>query len=188
MNPAPPSARRAIGALFFSLFGGAWLELWAFRAFTGRKGVLLLAASFVALGAAVIFARAYRRYAPYREAMAAEAATPERRRVDRLFHWINGGQWVLILVVGNVLANLGRGAWVLPAAILIVGLHFLPLALTMENRAHWATGGALATLALTYPFLAPGGPADPIGCLGAGLILWASALWAVRGQPSVLPG
>lgn len=34
-------------------------------------------------------------------------------------------------------------------------------------------------LATAYPLLAPQGPRDAVGCLLAGLMLWASALWAV---------
>jgi hypothetical protein len=35
------------------------------------------------------------------------------------------------------------------------------------------------TLTGIYPLVAAGGPADPVGCLGAGIILWASAGWAL---------
>ena len=177
-------ASRAIGALFFSLFGGAWLVLWSFRARPegGTVRVVLIALSV--LGAAAIFRLALRQYRRHRDALAAGAESPAKRRTDRLFHLVNGGQWLLILIVGNVLANVGRSAWVLPAAILIIGLHFLPLAAIFANPAHHVTGSVLVALALAYPFLATGGPRDPIGCLGAGLILWGSALWAVVDHPS----
>jgi hypothetical protein len=36
--------------------------------------------------------------------------------------------------------------------------------------------------ALVYPHYALAGPADPVGFLGAGLILWLNALWALRRQ------
>lgn len=39
---------------------------------------------------------------------------------------------------------------------------------------------ALIGFALAYPRLASGGPADPVGFLGAGLVLWTNALWALR--------
>jgi hypothetical protein len=45
--------------------------------------------------------------------------------------------------------------------------------------------------ALAYPQLAQAGAADPVGCLGAGLILWASALSALlfhsSAQPDAVP-
>ena len=61
----------------------------------------------------------------------------------------------------------------------IIGLHFLPLARLFRNPPHYVTGSALILLATTYPFVASGGPSSPAGALVAGLILWASALWAV---------
>ena len=176
-------ASRAIGALFFSLFGGAWLVLWSFRARPEGGTVRVVLIVLCILGTAAIFRLALRQYRRHRDALAAGAESPAKRRTDRLFHLVNGGQWLLILIVGNVLANVGRSAWVLPAAILIIGLHFLPLAAIFANPAHYVTGGVLVALALAYPFLATGGPRDPIGCLGAGLILWGSALWALMDHP-----
>jgi len=41
---------------------------------------------------------------------------------------------------------------------------------------NWIT---LMVLAVVYPLATPMGGGDPIGCLGAGLILWASAAWAL---------
>jgi hypothetical protein len=104
------------------------------------------------------------------------AETPVQQRRQRWFHIVNAGQWVMILIVGNVLANLGLGSWVIPAVILIVGLHFLPLAWLFSNTVLYATAAAFIALAGVYPFVASGGPADPVGCLGAGLILWFSAV------------
>ena len=111
--------------------------------------------------------------------------SPAKKKVSRLFSIINAGQWVVILIVGNVLANVGLSAWVIPAAMFIIGLHFLPLARLYSNPRHYVTGGALMLLAVAYPVLVPGGPSNPIGCLGAGLVLWASALWALTANPSL---
>jgi hypothetical protein len=166
---------RAIGATFFALFGGAWLALWNYRAAPARLwAYAVIGAVAIAI---LLFARArYRRYAA---AAAGLAETPGQQRRQRWFHIINGGQWVLILIIGNVLANLGLASWVFPAVILIVGLHFLPLARLFSNPVHYATGAGFIVLALVYPLIATGGPADPVGCLGAGLILWLSALWGL---------
>ena len=180
-DPASPHAAlarrsRAVGATFFALFGGAWLALWNYRSAPAHLW------AYGAIGAAalgiLLFARA--RYRRYEAAAAGLAATPLQQRRQRWFHIINAGQWVVILIVGNVLANSGLGSWVIPAVILIVGLHFLPLAPLFSNAALYATGTAFILLAGIYPVMAAGGPADPVGCLGAGLILWLSALWALR--------
>jgi hypothetical protein len=168
---------RAIGATFFALFGGAWLGLWNYRAAPARLWVYgVIAAGALAI---LLFARArYRRYA----AAAAELIeTPGQQRRQRWFHIINILQWVVILIVGNVLANLGLGSWVIAAVILIVGLHFLPLAWLFSNPVLYATAAGFIALALVYPVTAPAGPADPVGCLGAGLILWLSAVWGLAG-------
>jgi hypothetical protein len=166
---------RAIGATFFALFGGAWLALWNYHAAPSRLWVYgLICGVAVAI---LLLARA--RYRQYQAAAAGVPETPEQQRRQRWFHIINATQWVVILIVGNVLANVGLASWVIAAVILIVGLHFLPLARLFSNPVLYATGAGFILLALVYPFTAPGGPADPVGCLGAGLILWLSALWGL---------
>lgn len=161
--------------MFFSVFGGAWLALWLYRGIGLFSSPLIV----VVAGTLGILALAVRQYKQNQAAHAAEADTPEKKKADRLFSIVNITQWVVILVVGNVLANIGMGNWVIPAAILIVGLHFLPLAKAFGNPALRLTGAALILIAVTYPFMAPTGPASPVGCLGAGLVLWGSALRAV---------
>ena len=180
LDPASARVRRgrAIGAMIFAIFGGAWLALWNYRAEPHRWVVYgLIAAAALAL---FLFARS--RYRRYDAAAVGQTVTPERRKRERWFHLINAGQWVLILIVGNVLVNVGHSEWVLPMVVLIVGLHFLPLAALFSYRGHYVTGIALVLVALIVPRLAPGGPADPTVCLCAGLILWASALWGLIGQ------
>lgn len=166
---------RAFGAMLFSCFGAILLEVWDRRSGAGTLLFILIAL----LGIALVLSawRGYRRHAP---ALASRAKTPEQRRADRVFHIVNGGQWLLIVVLGNVLANIGLGAWVVPMAITVIGLHFVPLAYVFRNPPHYLTAAALVVFALAYPQLASGGPADPVGFLGIGLVLWASAMWALR--------
>ena len=173
-------AGRAVGAMFFSVFGGMWLVLWTHRAHADRPAILAAVIAF----AAAVLAIAIRRYRRFRGAALAAAESPEKKKADRIFHLVNAAQWLAILVIGNVLANTGRPDWVIPAAIAIIGLHFLPLGKLFANPAHYITGAALLLLALAYPRFAPAGPADPVGCLGAGLILLSSALWAVTVNPA----
>ena len=176
-SPQSALARRsrAIGATFFAVFGGAWLALWNYRAAPTRLWVY----GVIAAGALAILLWARARYRRYAAAAAGMAESPQQQRRQRWFHIINAGQWVVILIVGNVLANVGLGSWVIPAVILIVGLHFLPLAPLFSNPVLYATGAGFILLATIYPFVASGGPSDPVGCLGAGLILWLSALLAL---------
>ena len=176
MTPDANRGRRAIGAMFYFFFGGAWLEYYAFRV-VGTQPVVFIV---VALVTATLVVLAYRRYKQHQPALAAEAPSVQQKRADRTFNIVNAGQWVVILVAANVLANVGLSIWVIPCVILVVGLHFLPLGYVFASPPHYVTGIALMVLSVTYPFLAGGGPASPIGCLGTGLILWASAAWALR--------
>jgi hypothetical protein len=169
---------RAIGAMFFAIFGGAWLALWNYRAAPHRW----LLYGLIAAAALALFLFARNRYRHYDVLAVGHTHTPGRRHAGRWFQLINAAQWLLILIVGNVLVNLGRAAWVLPAVVAIVGLHFLPLARLFAYRPHYLTGIALLLVALVVPQLAPAGPADPGVCLGAGLILWVSALWGLVGS------
>jgi len=170
-------AGRATGAMFFVVFGGVWLEVWVRRI---RGGIVPGVA--IALIAAGFLAAAWLRYRRYAPALARQQDTPERRRAKRVFHTLNAAQWTLILVLGNLLAHNGMGMWVVPMGITVIGLHFVPLALVFRNPPHYVTAAALVVFAIAYPLVARGGPADPVGFLGAGLILWLSALWALRAR------
>jgi hypothetical protein len=170
-------AGRATGAMFFSVFGAVWLEVWA-----QRTGAGLALSAAIAAAALVLLAGAWLRYRRYAPALAQLRESSERRRSNRIFHLVNIGQWVLILVLANVLVNIGLGAWVVPMGITVIGLHFVPLAHAFRYRAHYVTAAAMVALAALYPLLAQGGPAAPVGFLGAGSILWLSAAWALRSR------
>jgi hypothetical protein len=77
------------------------------------------------------------------------------------------------------LAEVGLQTWILPMVILVIGLHFFPLARLFGYRLHYGTGAALVLLAATYPFVAADGPASASGPLAAGIILWLSAAVAI---------
>ena len=170
-------AGRATGAMFFFVFGGVWLEGWARTAGAGVSVFIAIAAlALVLLGVAW---RRYRRYAP---ALAREDGTPERRRAKRVFNIVNAAQWTAIFVLARVLIHNGLDAWIIPMAMAIIGLHFLPLAYVFKHPPHYVTGVAMVAFAALYPVTAAGGPTAPVGFLGAGLILWLSAVWALRAR------
>ena len=175
VHGSPAKAGRAIGAMFFAVFGGMWLGLWAHSEFPESAGSLLV----IAVVTAALLAAAYRAYKANALALKAIAQTPESLRKSRMFNLVNAGQWVVIVVVALVLFQIGYAKWILPAVVLIVGLHFLPLARLFAYQPHYLTGAALVLLACVYPFAAPEGPQSAVGALGAGLILWLSAVWAI---------
>lgn len=174
MTPDSMRADRAFGAMIVAVFGTLWLEAWVWFSPRGQwwHYLLVAAAGLGLVGAAL---RIYRRHRP---ADSGQPAPEAQRRASRLFHLINIGQWVVILIGVNVLNNTGLGAWDIPFMIFVIGAHFLPLARLFRRPTHYVTGLAMVLLAVFYPFLA-GGPRSTVGPLGAGLILWSSALWAI---------
>jgi len=173
-------SQRAIGALFFTGFGALWLLGWVAATFPWAPAALLP----LALATAALAYCCLRQYHWHRARAIDDDNTPARqRRIRRQFHLVNGGQWLAVVIVISVLNHTGHGAWLLPAVIAIVGLHCLPLAAIFHSLPHAVTGLALLALALFYPHWAAGGAADAIGALGAGLILWCSAAWAIRPTP-----
>ena len=93
-------------------------------------------------------------------------------------------QCVFVFVVATLLSNWGYKGWIIPSIIFIVGLHFLPLAWVFKYSRHYFTGAAMILLAIIYPLVSVSGPENPVGCFGAGIILWISAIGALRSQSS----
>ena len=172
--PSASRANRAAGAIFFSVFGGAWLVLWANDEFGGS----IAAISIVVVVAGAVLWYSYRTYKTNSPALQSVKNLDETKRKDRLFHLVNAGQWIVIFVVAGLLSMSGRGNLILPAVIFIIGLHFIPLARLFQYVPHYITGAALMLLALVYPIATPAGPESNVGALGAGLILLLSASWA----------
>jgi hypothetical protein len=168
-------ASRAIGAMFFAALGGAWLALWCLGTFGAKPGYLLL----IAAATAALLLAAVRQFRKNRNAHAAEADSPESKRAGRIFSWVNAIQWILVFIVAALLSKLGHNEWIIPSIILIVGIHFLPLAVAFKVPRHYLTGAAMILLAILYPLMAKAGPRSPVGCLGAGIILWVSAAAAL---------
>jgi len=171
------SASRAIGAMFFTLFGGAWLAF----GILGAYGMRLVPLVLIVMGTSLLFFASLRKFRQNRAAHAADADSPESKRAGRIFNVVNAIQWTLVFVVATALSSLGHKEWTIPAIIFIVGIHFFPLAVAFKVPRHYATGAALTLLAVFYPFISTAGPTSPVGCLGAGIILWASAAAALVG-------
>lgn len=173
---------RAVGAMFFAVFGGVWLlvgcQLADWHGWLSVAVVLTIALIMVLTAVSVVRKR--------RDAMRAFRQTAEGRRMRRQFRAINVVQWVLVISAVYLLYRFKLDAWTAPAIMLIVGLHFLPLARVFRQPAHYLTGVILVVTALVYPILSPGGPVSPIGCLIAGIILWLGALWALRPSPGAI--
>lgn len=175
-HPNANAARRAIGAMFIVAFGGAWLGLWGFSVFTPAVAIL----AGIAVATAAFFLSAWRVYRFNAQALSALSGSSEEKRRSMIFNYINAGQWVLIFVLANVLNHCGRTRFILPMIIFVVGAHFLPLARLFSNAAHVLTGMALMLWSVAYSAWPGVGPRSATGALGAGVILWLSAGWALR--------
>jgi len=175
MTPDAKRARRATGALFFSVFGGLWIAGWAVK-----SGASIPTDVVIALCALALTWWAHATYKLNAPALAATPVTAQGQRAKRVFNIVNAAQWIVIGVLSIALVNLGLVMWIVPMVIAVIGLHFLPLAHVFANPPHYVTGAALLVFGVTYPEIAPLGPLDPVGLLGAGLILWASAVWAIK--------
>ena len=92
---------------------------------------------------------------------------------------MNAIQWILVFVAAAVLSRVGHNEWIIPSIILIMGIHFFPLAVVFKVPRHYATGAAMTLLAIFYPLMSSAGPTSPVGCVGAGIILWVSATAAL---------
>ncbi len=162
----------AIGPMVLTFFGSVWIGGWNLVANKNNPLVLAVVVAVVLM----LMTLALRRHRALRQDSVVEADSPAKQRADRIFHLANGGQWLVIVVLTNVFNNVGLGDWVLPMAMFVIGLHFLPLAVVFANRGHYVVGALLMLLALAYPFVLPMGPKDPLACLCAGLILWGGAV------------
>jgi len=168
---------RALGAMVMGSFGALWsgaaLALSSAPAWTW-VGLALVSATFGAL------ALRLRRATPPLAEPLPRAIAERRRRGNRIFAWTSLGEGLGILVAVNVVSNLGHPQWQPAAAMVAVGLHFLPQSTAFDYRPHLVTGTAMTAWALAYPWLFAAGAMAPAGMLGAGAILFASAAWALR--------
>jgi hypothetical protein len=160
---------RGVGASVTAVFGAIWIALGT-SVLVGAKTPLLLAIGLV--GAALVFAAV--RLAPRSgKSCATEPERPERIRRNRQFHIVNGVQWACIVALVLSLNLTHHPEWIADGIVLIVGLHFLPLARLFRSTSHSVAGIALVLWALLYPWVVDGGAFSPWGPIGAGLILWA---------------
>jgi hypothetical protein len=164
-----PSSRGAGYRLMFLGFFGTW---WCLIGCVGIYGSSVPVLAITTLAGLSIVVMGF--------LLKGEAVEPspgewDQRRQQRFRH-INLMQWVAIVALIVILNVIGHTQWLLSGIMLIVGLHFLPLAKLFSSPLNAWTGAALIAVALAYPHLTQGGPESPVGPLAAGLLLWVSAL------------
>jgi hypothetical protein len=174
-------ARQASGAMFFSIFGCAWLIGWSQKMYGIKPLIMLL----LAAGGAALFAVSYWQFRSNRAALASESDLESINRKRRIFRIVNAVQWISIFIVGYGLSKLGFNEWIMPSVVLIIGFHFIFLAAAFRAHQYYFTGLAMIALVVLYPILSDMGPSDPIVYLGTGLILWMSAVNALVSKAKI---
>lgn len=157
---------RSVESLILAIFGTLWIlfaiqllnDYWLWLVFAA------LAAIFTIVPAALSVRRAIRRRP------AEPTISLERDR--RIFAIIHIVQAVLILFVIWYLPYTGRSLWTIPAIILILGLHLLPIAKLVQFSSFYVLGVILILLALIGARFVPGLQSDGYKSLAAGFLLW----------------
>lgn len=172
-SPAPHPGV-ALGGVFLSLFGALWLAGASVR-YLGTSPAALAA---IAAGAAAIAAWGVTLFRRRRPAYGADAAA--RKRLARSFMVVNAVQWSLIGLLILALNVTGHVAWIVPGVILIVGVHFVPLARLFRYRGYMATAAALVLVAVLDGVAGAGDRTVAPSLLATGAVLWISAIVLLR--------
>jgi hypothetical protein len=167
MQTANQFSGRAIGSIFFAVFGALWLflSLYVRQLLNVETISSLLIGLALVLGAALAVFRVAKQW----------PRVPEDPAKGRAFAWINAIQWIAISAVAFSFAKLHIDAYVLSAITAIVGLHLFPLARLFRYPMHYATGAVLVAWAAVSVLVVPVDHLQGIAALGTGLILWLSA-------------
>jgi hypothetical protein len=158
---------RAIGSIFFAVFGALWITiaLYLKQALT-MDFAIGIAAVFAALLLSAIWLLRQAKLFP---------KLPENRAVSREFNRINAIQWTAVAIVGFSFARLHIDAYVLSAITAIVGIHMFPLAKLFRYPLHNVTGAALVAWASASVLLFSADSLQGATAVGTGMILWISA-------------
>ncbi len=158
---------RAIGSIFFTLFGTIWIFL---GLFAGHRLNGLLITALCCIPAALLYAA----MTLFRTAQRFPLA-PEDPAMKRGFNQVNLIQW--IAVIAAVLAcNYLHHAEFIPSVItMIVGLHMFPLAHIFRYPLHYVIGAALTLWGVVGAFVQPVEQMQSTTALGSGVILWVSS-------------
>ena len=164
----------SIGNLFFGFFGLAWIVIGLLAAGKATLSILVPLCCFLAI---LVGASIYVMRQTHPSLDRSEEHRAMGKRINRRFGLVNLLQWSLIFAAVLGLPRLGLANWIVPTIILIVGVHFFPLARLFKVPRHYITGAVMVAWAIVYPMLFSAGKGDPIGAVGAGAILWVSAIF-----------
>ena len=93
--------------------------------------------------------------------------------------WSTIGEGAGLFIAANLVMNLHRPELLLPAMMLVVGLHFLPIAHAAAFQPFMALGAALILCAFAGAIMGPRYGSEVAGT-GAACGLWLAAIMALR--------
>ncbi|GAA1632949.1 hypothetical protein [Leucobacter chromiireducens] len=163
----------------YAVFYAAWWPFaWGFWGAGAFLVAALLALAFAVRGIAQMQHSA--RFAPPTDG----PSDPENQRRTTAITRINSIAHPVWILGSIVLLALGRGRWVLPLMVVVIGLHFIPMARIMDRRIDYVLGpgsalfGVAAALLAqdpTVPWLTVFGVAGVGGALATLTYAWALA-------------
>lgn len=165
------------GAIIMSFFGAVFFALtlaWQWQV-TGPALILPFLVSAV-IGVAALYV--------IRQPGGRNVLSP---RAKRTLIWASTGEGIGIFIAINIVVNLHRPEWRLPAMALVVGLHFLPIAYAATFRAFYILGAALIAVAL-MGFAMPMPVGGELAGIAAGTCLWITSVIAVLREWKMIPG
>ena len=173
-NPYASGSRAfgtAIGTLFLAGFGAAWMAI-------ALQSLNQLHAMQITLIALVVGCLAASSLYTFRHThQLADHASNDawRKKSNRAMAIINVAQWSAIFLSITLLNHYHQQALVVPAIVLIVGIHFLPLARLFHSLPNGMTGLFMVAWAILYPLLLPSNLADSVGAMVTGVLLLSCA-------------
>jgi hypothetical protein len=173
---------RCVAALIFAVFGGLWLVLAAY-AFARLDRIHIVA---IVAGVGIVVITAMRLQQRGKKIGGAPPEDERKKRDDRIFGIVNAVQGLAILLDFLLLPKAGYNEFTVPVAALIVGGHFFALPPLYRHRANLVTGVFLVSWTIVCLLLLRGDRMIGWVALGAGIIVWGSAAWALRAASRLL--
>ena len=165
----------AIGGLMMALFGAVWL--WAWNYFS--NGWSWYAAAAIMMGWLVLSTLAG--YVLRRRLQLPPLYTDtERAKTTKRIGKVNMWQWLAVGGAVLLLNILHEPIYIPYAVVIIVGLHFIPLAKALHCPAYFVSGLSLAALGLLACVATLGGHDASLATAATGLLLWGTTLAVVR--------
>ena len=165
-----------MGAILFAFFGALWLAFGLYAAGLFHWSVALLLVAVV--GLTVVLARRLR--TRIKAAIDREPPHPQQRQNDRIFGWVNAAQGIAIFLLFATLPRLGRQEFAVAGAVVVVGVHFLVMPPLYRSRSNLVLGVAMTVWGVLCMVFFRGDRMITFSALGAGLLLWLIAGWALH--------